>query len=108
MDKKFFGLNVNEPIDRVDGKAKVTGTALYAADHPAQNLAYAILVGSTIAKGRIKSVDTKSAAQAPGVLTVITHLNAPKVPGYQKGQDPSKPSPGGLRIFYNDEILYYD
>ncbi|HEX6430689.1 MAG TPA: xanthine dehydrogenase family protein molybdopterin-binding subunit [Niastella sp.] len=97
-----------EPIDRVDGKAKVTGTARYAADHLVQNVAYGFLVGSTIAKGRIKSIDTKAAAQAPGVLAVITHLNAPPIPGYQKAQDPAKPPPGGLRIFYNDEIFYYD
>lgn len=106
--KNFFGTNATDPIDRVDGKAKVTGAARYAADHLVQNVVYGFLVGSTIAKGYIKSIDTKSAEQAPGALAVITHLNAPKVPGYQKGQDPSKPPPGGLRIFYNDEIFYYD
>jgi len=111
MDKKFFfGTNAIDPIDRVDGKAKVTGTARYAADHQIQNVAYGFLVGSTVAKGRIKSIDTKSAERAPGVLTVITHLNAPKVPGYRVGKDPSKPQTGGqpLRIFYNNEIFYYD
>ena len=61
-------------------------------------------------KADIKSIDTKSAERAPGVLAVITHLNAPKVPGYQTGKDPSKPPTGGqpLRIFYDDEIFYYD
>jgi xanthine dehydrogenase YagR molybdenum-binding subunit len=75
-----------------------------------QQLAYGFLVGSTVAKGRIKSLDTKSAERAPGVLAVITHLNAPKVPGYQTGKDPAKPPTAGqpLRIFYNDEIFYYD
>src|SRR3954467_2437933 len=111
MDKKFFfGTNATNPIDRVDGKVKVTGTARYAADQQIQNLVYGFLVGSTIAKGRIKNIDTKNAERAPGVLAVITHLNAPKVPGYQTGKDPSKPPTGGqpLRIFYNDEIYYYD
>jgi xanthine dehydrogenase YagR molybdenum-binding subunit len=106
--RSFPGSNLTDPIDRVDGKAKVTGTARYAADHAVQNVAYGFLVGSTIAKGHIKSIDTKNAAQAPGVLAVITHVNAPKIPGYEKGQDPAKPPPGGLRIFYNDEIFYYD
>ncbi|MBD0350373.1 MAG: xanthine dehydrogenase family protein molybdopterin-binding subunit, partial [Flavisolibacter sp.] len=103
-------MNATDPIDRVDGKAKVTGTATYAAEYKMQNTVYGFLVGSTVAKGRIKSIDTKSAEQAPGVLAVITHLNAPKVPGYQTGKDPSKPPTGGqpLRIFYNDEIFYYD
>jgi xanthine dehydrogenase YagR molybdenum-binding subunit len=111
MDKNFFfTTNATDPIDRVDGKAKVTGSAAYAADHKMQNTAYGFLVGSTVAKGRIKSIDTKSAERAPGVIAVITHLNAPKVPGYQTGKDPSKPPTGGqpLRIFYDNEIFYYD
>jgi xanthine dehydrogenase YagR molybdenum-binding subunit len=110
MDKRKFGLNAVDPIDRVDGKAKVTGTALYAADQRFQNVAYGFLVGSTIAKGHIKNLDTKSAERAPGVLAVITHLNAPKIPGYSTGKNPAKPPTGGqaLRIFYNNEIFYYD
>jgi xanthine dehydrogenase YagR molybdenum-binding subunit len=111
MDKKpFYRKNSDQPIDRVDGKAKVTGTATYAAEYKMQNTAYGFLVGSTIAKGRIKTIDTRSAERAPGVLAVITHLNAPKLPGYQTGKDPAKPPAGGqpLRIFYNNEIVYYD
>src|SRR5687768_11575325 len=111
MDKNlFFRTDATDPIDRVDGKAKVTGSAAYAADHKMQNMAYGFLVGSTIAKGRIKSMDTKAAERAPGVLAVITHLNAPKIPGYQTGKDPSKPPTAGtpLRIFSNNDILYYD
>jgi xanthine dehydrogenase YagR molybdenum-binding subunit len=111
MDKQFFfESNIIDPIDRVDGKAKVTGSAAFSADYKMQNVAYGFLVGSTVAKGRIKSIDTKSAERAPGVLAVITHLNAPKVPGYRTGKDPSKPQTGGqpLRVFYDDEIFYYD
>ena len=110
MNNEFFDKNTKGPINRVDGKAKVTGTAAYAADQKVQNIVYGFLVGSTVAKGRIKSIDTKSAERAPGVLAVITHLNAPKIPGYQTGKDPSKPPTGGqpLRIFYNNEIFYYD
>src|SRR3954447_26343933 len=111
MEKKFFDdKGSNDPIDRVDGKAKVTGTATYAAEYKMQNIVYGFLVGSTVAKGRIKSIDTKSAERAPRVLAVITHFNAPKVPGYQTGKDPAKPPTNGrpLRIFYNDEIFYYD
>lgn len=106
----FFDSDTSNWIDRVDGKAKVTGTATYAAEYKIQNVVYGFLVGSTIAKGRIKSIDTKSAERAPGVLAVITHLNAPKIPGYQTGKNPSKPPIEGrpLRIFYNNEIFYYD
>ncbi len=110
MGKHFFDTTVTDPIDRVDGRAKVTGTATYAAEHKGLTPAYGMLVGSTIAKGQIKSIDTRSAERAPGVLAVLTHQNAPKIPGYQTGKDPSKPPTAGqpLRIFYDDEILYYD
>ncbi len=106
----FFETNMAAPIDRVDARAKVTGSATYAADNKMQNMAFAFLVGSTIAKGKIKSLDIKSAERAPGVIAVITHQNATKVPGYDTGKDPSKPPTGGqpLRVFYNDEIFYYD
>ena len=111
MDKEFFfDRPATDPIDRVDGRAKVTGSAMYAADHKTQNTVFGFLVGSTVAKGKIKSIDTRSAERAPGVLAVITHLNAPKIPGYQTGKDPAKPPTAGqpLRIFYNNEIVYYD
>lgn len=106
----FFEKNDNVRIDRVDGRAKVTGTATYAAEYKVQNMVYGFLVGSTVAKGRIRSLDTKSAERAPGVLAVITHLNAPKLPGYETGKDPAKPPTAGqpLRIFYSNEIFYYD
>ena len=111
----FFFDNVfdnitNDPIDRVDGRSKVTGTATFAAEYKVPNTVFGFLVGSTIAKGRIKSLDIKSAERAPGVLAVLTHENAPKIPGYQTGKDPAKPPTGGqpLRIFYDNEIFYYD
>lgn len=110
MGKNFFDKNTKDPIDRVDGKAKVTGTATYAAEYKMQNIVYGFLVGSTVAKGRIKSLNTKSAEKAPGVLAVITHLNALKEPNYDTGKDPAKPPAGGqpLRIFSDDKIVYYD
>jgi xanthine dehydrogenase YagR molybdenum-binding subunit len=101
------GQQVNA-LDRVDGKQKVTGAAKYAAEHQIQGLAYAVLVESTIAKGRIKNIDTKQAERAPGVLTILHHGNAPKVPGYETGKDPAKPPTGGepFRIFQNARIYF--
>ena len=96
MEKNFFfSAQATDPINRVDGKAKVTGAAAYAADQKLPQTAYGFLVGSTIAKGRIRSIDTRSAERAPGVLAVLTHLNAPKLPGYQTGKDPAKPPTSG-------------
>jgi xanthine dehydrogenase YagR molybdenum-binding subunit len=70
---------VGKPINRVDGRLKVMGAARYAAEIPQDNIAHAVLIQSTIAKGRIKDIDTSEAETAPGVLAVITHRNAPKL-----------------------------
>jgi xanthine dehydrogenase YagR molybdenum-binding subunit len=70
---------VGAPLDRVDGYLKVTGGAPYAAEHPIERLAHAVLVQSTIARGRIARLDSAAAEAAPGVLAVISHLNAPKL-----------------------------
>jgi hypothetical protein len=71
---------IGQPISRVDGPAKVTGQAIYAAEFNLRNMAYAALVHSTIACGRIDRLDTAQAEQAPGVLSVISHLNAERLP----------------------------
>ncbi|QDK83156.1 xanthine dehydrogenase family protein molybdopterin-binding subunit [Spirosoma sp. KCTC 42546] len=70
---------VGTPINRIDGILKVTGKADYSTDHPVKNLAYAVLFKSTIAAGKILTIDTTAAEKAPGVLAVITHKNAPKL-----------------------------
>ncbi|MFN7963674.1 MAG: xanthine dehydrogenase family protein molybdopterin-binding subunit [Thermoanaerobaculia bacterium] len=70
---------IGRPTPRVDGRAKVTGAAAYAADHHPEGLAYASLVKSTIARGRITSIDTRKAEAVPGVLAVITPQNRPKI-----------------------------
>src|SRR6201995_5188088 len=64
--------------NRVDGKLKVTGAAKYAVEFEVPNCAYAWPVESNIAKGKILSLDTTAAQHAPGVLTIISHANAPK------------------------------
>jgi xanthine dehydrogenase YagR molybdenum-binding subunit len=58
---------------------KVRGAARFAAEVPLLNLAHAALTCSTIAKGRITSLDISTAKTAPGVLLVLTHENAPKL-----------------------------
>ena len=68
-----------KPMDRVDGRLKVTGTAQFSAEYPQKNLAYAVLIGSKIARGSIKNIDTSAAEKAPGVIAVLTHANAPKL-----------------------------
>lgn len=79
---------VGKPMNRVDGHLKVTGAAHYAAEFPLENLAHAVLINSSITRGTIKSIDTSVAEKSPGVIAIITHLNAPKLkemPDMMKG-----------------------
>ncbi len=106
MGNKFFD---NPPLDRVDGKAKVTGTARYSAEYDFPGLVYAVLAVSTIAKGSIISMNTKVAENAPGVLAVINHLNIPKLPGY-KPTDNAATQPDirkGYKVF-SDELIRFN
>ncbi len=70
---------IGKEMSRVEGVAKVTGRAKYAAEFKVPNLAYGFIVTGTVAKGTIKSIDTTEASRAPGVIRVFTHLNAPKL-----------------------------
>lgn len=91
-------------MNRVDGLAKVTGAAAYAADFDIPRMAYATMVQSTIARGRIASVQTERAAQAPGVLLVMTHENAPKLPA--EGQKAQPPGDRALSLLQDDQVRY--
>jgi xanthine dehydrogenase YagR molybdenum-binding subunit len=71
---------LRKPLSRIDGPLKVTGKARFAAEVPFDDITYAALVYSTIARGRITSIDTKEAEAAPGVLLVMTYQNAPRMP----------------------------
>jgi xanthine dehydrogenase YagR molybdenum-binding subunit len=71
--------NIGKGSDRVDGRAKVTGTARFAAENNEADMLYAVLVPSAIASGTIRSIDTTAAEKSPGVVAVITHLNVPKM-----------------------------
>jgi xanthine dehydrogenase YagR molybdenum-binding subunit len=72
---------IGKPISRIDGPLKTTGTAPYAYERHdvVPNQAYGYVVGSAIAKGRIKSIDLGDAKAAPGVLAVVTAENAGKL-----------------------------
>ncbi|HEX6086851.1 MAG TPA: xanthine dehydrogenase family protein molybdopterin-binding subunit [Thermoanaerobaculia bacterium] len=70
---------IGEGRDRSDGRPKVTGQARYAAENNLDQLVHAVVVMSTIPAGTITAIDTTAAKKAPGVLTVMSHLNAPKL-----------------------------
>jgi len=98
---------INERIqdgpNRVDGRAKVTGKATYVAEHRFPNMAYGFLVQSTVAKGRIVSIDGSEAEKQPGVVKVLSHLNLPKL------ALPDPPANAPTRAFYaltTPEVLF--
>ena len=71
--------NMGKPVPRYDAAAKVTGKAQYAADVPLNNPAFAYLVTSSIAKGRIDSFDLSAARKVRGIIDIVTHENAEKL-----------------------------
>jgi xanthine dehydrogenase YagR molybdenum-binding subunit len=79
--------SVGKAVDRVDGPAKTTGRARYAAEFPYDGMVHAALTYATVSRARITAVDTAEASAVPGVLAVLTHLNAPAM------KPPPKPSP---------------
>ena len=62
---------LGKPVSRIEGLAKVTGTAPYAAEYPVENLAEGVLVTATIVRGEVVSIDKDAALAMPGVLAVI-------------------------------------
>jgi xanthine dehydrogenase YagR molybdenum-binding subunit len=88
---------IGAPLDRADGKLKVTGAARYAFEQPVENVAYLAAVQSTIAKGRIVSIDADAARALDGVVTVITHENAVKV---------ACDDDAALRVLQDDRVAY--
>ncbi len=95
---------IGDPMNRVDGRLKVTGGATYSGEYKVAGLTYGVLVPATITSGLITAIDTKAAERAPGVIAVITHFNAMKVPGFQA--DAQKPVKG-LKLF-NDNKIYFN
>src|SRR3954469_21400848 len=71
--------NMGQPVPRYDAVSKVTGRATYASDMPLANPAYAFLVTSAIAKGRIDRFDLNDARNVRGVIDIVTHENAPEL-----------------------------
>ena len=96
--------------ERVDGADKVNGKAKYAAEHSLPNMAYAVFVTSTIAKGSIKNLDTSKALAMPGVLDVIYYANCPSVPGYisNAGERPKNAIEWrGHKVLHDNKVRFF-
>ncbi|GAA3274239.1 xanthine dehydrogenase family protein molybdopterin-binding subunit [Streptomyces labedae] len=88
---------------RVEGRDKVTGAARYGGDIPFAGLAHGMLVLSTVARGRIRSVDTGAVLAMPGVLTVLHHGNAPGLTSDYVGMLGVPPDPTAV-VFQHDRV----
>src|SRR2546427_6443402 len=86
------------PLNRLDGVQKVTGAATYAYEYPVDHVTYVFPVQSTIARGRVISIDASAARALPGVLAVIWHENAPRLAPPRDDQD--------LAVFQSDAVAY--
>jgi xanthine dehydrogenase YagR molybdenum-binding subunit len=99
---------VGQPLDRVDGRLKVTGAARYAAEVEVANVAYGVLVTSTIAHGKVAHIDAAAAEKAPGTLAVITHRNAPRVRFRDEWPDSTGPSVGVPLQPLQDDVVHHN
>ncbi len=98
---------LGRPTSRVDGRAKVTGAAKYAAEYNLPGLAHGCVVSSTIAKGRIRRIDAADALAVDGVLDVFTHAHRPKLATSDDKYDDDVAPPGSpFRPLYDDRVRF--
>ena len=97
---------IGQPVSRVDGRQKVTGGATYAAEFDVPGMAHGAIVRSTVANGRIASIDSAAAKRAPGVIAVLTHRNAPRL-AYRPHKAGVDPDVGErLHVLQNDRVSH--
>ena len=98
---------LGKPTSRVDGRAKVTGIAKYAAEYNVADVAHGVVVTSAIAKGRIKRIDAGDALAVAGVLDVFTHEHRPALASsYDKYKDEVAPAGSPFRPLYDERIHF--
>ncbi len=94
-------------LSRIDGPLKVTGKARFAAEVPYDDLLYAAVFFSSIARGRIATIDITAAEALPGVALVMTYRNAPRMgPPKIFGEHPKGGGPSNLPIMQDAEIRW--
>jgi len=98
---------IGSATSRIDGRAKVTGAAKYAGEFGAESLAYGSVVASSIAKGRIRHIDTRKAMAVEGVIGVLTHESRPEMAADDSGyKDDVAPEGSPYRPLYDDRIRF--
>jgi xanthine dehydrogenase YagR molybdenum-binding subunit len=98
---------VGRPLSRVDGPLKVAGAARFTAEVRLEGLVYAALVCSTIARGRVRRIDSTAAERNPGVIAVITHENCPRMkapPAFLR--DPNGAAMSALPVMQDNSVRW--
>jgi xanthine dehydrogenase YagR molybdenum-binding subunit len=98
------GSNIGQPLTRRDGVLKVTGAARYAADNHPPGMLYAVLAVSSIARGRVVSLDVAAAKAHAGVVEVMTPANKPALA--QHPDEKTNPFMFRLDLLQNDRVRY--
>jgi xanthine dehydrogenase YagR molybdenum-binding subunit len=107
MSAPSKAVRIGDAVNRVDGIAKVTGKARYAAEHPVAGLLYGWIVSSSIARGRITQLRDAAAHAVPGVVEIITHHNHPALArSNKKYQDQVAPPGTPFRALADDKIAF--
>ncbi|MDX3630562.1 xanthine dehydrogenase family protein molybdopterin-binding subunit [Streptomyces europaeiscabiei] len=94
---------VGTAYTRVEGRDKVTGAARYAGEIPFAGLVHGWLALSTVARGRIRAIESADVLAMPGVLAVLTHENAPRVTTDYTGLMGMTPDPT-IAVFQHDRV----
>src|SRR3954470_8778928 len=97
---------IGQPLSRLEGNAKVTGSAKYAGDYNVPGLLYGCVVNSSITKGEILKIDTTLAKDVPGVVEIFTHENRPSLAWFDLQYSDMDAPPGSpFRPLHKNEII---
>jgi xanthine dehydrogenase YagR molybdenum-binding subunit len=107
MNIRIDSVGIGSAINRVDGLAKVTGRARYAAEYATPGMLYGWIISSSIAKGRIIHIEEEAARAVPGVVEIVTHANRPHVAWLDRSYPEEAGPPGEpFRALYDETILF--
>ncbi|WP_457940399.1 xanthine dehydrogenase family protein molybdopterin-binding subunit [Mesorhizobium sp. 10J20-29] len=99
--------SIGASLTRVDGGAKVTGAARYAADFNQPGQLYAVIVGATVGLGRVTGIEAAAVEAMPGIEAVVTHLNAPRL-AYRPHKAVIDPDEGErLHVLQDDAVRFF-
>lgn len=98
---------MGKELNRVDGPLKVRGEAKYAGEFFTDGLLYGVVVSSTIAKGKIVSLDSNACEELSGVVKVYSHKNRPHTSFFNKKYDDDDAPRGKHFKYFSSEKISF-